>query len=96
MGVAVSFTLRAQRDLEDIGSFILARNRRAAHKFRFLVAMAVTRLALYPYMGRSSGVSGALEIGTGQYPYKIYYRVTAEHVEILHVRHASRNNPGPL
>jgi plasmid stabilization system protein ParE len=96
MGVAVSFTLHAQHDLEKIGNFMFARNRRAAHKFRFLIAMAVARLALYPYMGKSSGVPGALEIGTGHYPYKIYYRVTSDGIEILHVRHASRDDPRSL
>ena len=39
---------------------------------------------------RSAGREGVRVAPLGHYPYKIFYRVTADTVEILHIHHAAR------
>jgi plasmid stabilization system protein ParE len=49
------------------------------------------RLARWPESGRRSAKrQGVRTVLVGRYPYRIFYRITADAVEILHIHHAAR------
>ena len=37
--------------------------------------------------------AGVYELSIIRYPYKVYYRVEADEVQIVHIRHTSRERP---
>jgi toxin ParE1/3/4 len=45
-----------------------------------------------PRAHRAAGREGVRVVSLGHYPYKIFYRVTLDAVEILHIRHAARRS----
>ncbi len=86
----VSYSRRASRDLEDILSYLSDRSPGGAHNVSRSIAAAIDGLAENPEIGVKTsrpGVRVRLAVG---YPYKVFYRVREDAVEILHVRHAAR------
>jgi toxin ParE1/3/4 len=53
----------------------------------------VEALARHPYLGRVGLSEGVRELIVGGTPYIVVYRVGAEKVTILTVRHAARQTP---
>ena len=53
--------------------------------------MVVARIGRRPHSARAStGYEGVRVLPLGRYPYKVFYRVTRDVVEILHIHHAAR------
>ena len=52
---------------------------------------AVARIAVWPRLAPTVGLGNDVRVITlSHYPYRIFYRVGSDAVEILHVRHTSR------
>jgi toxin ParE1/3/4 len=86
----VRYTPRAERNLEAILLYISERSPGGARNVWRSITTAVDVLADNPEIGVKTnrpGVRVRLAVG---YPYKVFYRVRAEVVEILHIRHAAR------
>jgi plasmid stabilization system protein ParE len=47
----------------------------------------------FPFIAPMTDEAGVYELSIILYPYKVYYRVEAEEVRIVHIRHASRRRP---
>jgi plasmid stabilization system protein ParE len=55
------------------------------------IAYVINRLTEHPHSGtRVGGRSGVRSVLALRYPYRIFYRVRSDAVEILHIRHTSR------
>ncbi len=88
----IDYSPRAIRDLEDIGAYYRAV---AAPPVAAAIAERIGRvidwLALQPESApRVAGRPGVRAVLLRRYPYKIFYRVRGDVVEILHIRHTAR------
>ena len=91
----IKITQRARRDITGIRDYIAARDKQAAERVRLRIVHAIDLLAEHPFIGRMSDEPGVRIKITPPYPYKIYYRVHEDEVDILHVRHMARDEPEP-
>ena len=89
-------TQRAHCDLEEIDEYLAARNAKAAREF-IVRAIEVFELpAQHPEAGRRRP---ELKVGVRSFPlgkHIIYYRIAAQHVQILRVGHAARDGSALL
>jgi plasmid stabilization system protein ParE len=86
----VRYTPRAFSDLEDIRSYIHEHNPAAARRFVTVIERIVDRLADFPESGQRSDEPDVRVIYATRYPYRIYYRIAADSLFVLHIRHAAR------
>jgi plasmid stabilization system protein ParE len=88
----IEYAPRAIRDLEEIGDYyraVAAPPVAAAIADRF--ERIIGRLALHPESApRVIDRPGVRAVLVRRYPYKIFYRVRGDVVEILHIRHTAR------
>ena len=87
----VVYTDEALRDLEDILRFIAAEFPAAYQSFELRLHAIERRIGEWPASAREVAERpGVRVVPLIRYPYKIFYRVTADAVEILHVHHGAR------
>jgi plasmid stabilization system protein ParE len=86
----VRFTPRAFSDLDIIRTYIGQFNPAAAGQVVSLIEAVCKRLGEFPESGQRADELDTRVAFSPRYPYRIYYRVTAEQVVILHIRHAAR------
>ena len=86
------WTARAIHELETIKAYIAEVNPLAAQRLTLRLVAAADGLADYPDRFRASGRTRELVVVR---PYVIRYRVTADRVIILRVRHGARRPVGP-
>ncbi len=84
----VIWSPRAIRDLAGIRAYIGQFAPLAAQRFTARLVGSVENLAELPNQGRSVG-GGVRELVTVR-PYLVLYEVTAEGVQILHIRHGAQ------
>jgi plasmid stabilization system protein ParE len=53
----------------------------------------VARLGDFPEAGQKSDELDVRVIFTTRYPYRVYYRIVAGEISVLHFRHAARRTP---
>ncbi len=68
-------------------------NKVAAAAIDVRICSAVSHLATFPEAGRIGRVPGTRELVVVEYPYIVVYRILAAEVQILAVRHTSRQWP---
>jgi toxin ParE1/3/4 len=89
----VRYALRARADLDTIYTYIDKRNPTAARAIKRAIQQSAELLADFPRLGvqtdRSSEFYG---IRAGRYPYRIYYRIRADEVWIVHIRDVRRRS----
>jgi plasmid stabilization system protein ParE len=87
----VVWTDEALRDLDKIAEYLSTHYPTVAPAVGLRVQAVVGRVGRWPQSARrSTKRAGVRVVPLGRYPYKIFYRVTEESVEILHVHHAAR------
>jgi addiction module RelE/StbE family toxin len=94
--VKVKWTPGAITDLREIFDYLYHRNADAARRIARLIGLAADRLPRAPFVGRIGRVAGTRELVIQGTPYLIGYRVVADSVEILCVRHGARQWPDTL
>lgn len=85
------YTSPALDDLSDILRFIAAEFPSAHAGFVARLRLIEHRLDRWPQSARQ--VAGHLDVRVipfVRYPYRLFYRITPEAVEILHIHHAAR------
>ena len=82
------------REIELIHRYISQFNPRAAENIVMEILAAGDSLEHFPYRGRTAPGTQLRET-TLAYPYVIRYRITADHVRILRVRHGARRPTQP-
>ena len=87
----VFFTAAAQEDLAEIGEWLAAHYPVVALHVEKRIRDVAARIGQWPESGpRSAKRQGVRLIPVGRYPYKIFYRVTEDAVEILHIHHTAQ------
>jgi len=87
----VIYTDEALRDLDDIASYLNLHYPTISPAVERRIRAVAARIARWPDSApRSTKRVGVRVVPLGRYPYKIFYRVTENAVEILHIHHAAR------
>ena len=88
------WTRRAERDLDEIASYIGQDSPAAAARVILeLIDRVESSLTKRPAIGRAGRVLGTRELVMGELPYVVPYRVREQDIEILRVLHTSRRWP---
>lgn len=88
----VEYAPRTTRDLQEIGSYYrnIANEKVAtavAHRIEHVINLIARQPNIAPAVPRRINVRVALVV---HYPYKVFYRVREDAVQILHIRHTAR------
>ena len=86
----VRYRERALADLDEIFQYIDQRSPGGARNVIDAIHAPIEAIADYPLSAPRTSFGGIHVKVIGQYRYKVFYRVNAGEVEILHVRHAAR------
>jgi toxin ParE1/3/4 len=86
----VVYTEDALNDLDAIADWLIVHYPTVAPAIERRIRRAVANIAQRPESARRSARHGIRVMSLGRYPYKIFYRVADDTVEILHIHHAAR------
>jgi toxin ParE1/3/4 len=86
----IRYSPLAARDIESIGSFIENRNPSGALKVLTAIYRAVNLIRNFPLSARATERPNIRVMMVAGYPYKIFYKVHTDLIEIVHIRHAAR------
>lgn len=87
----VVYTEEALRDLEEVLTFIDLNYPTVSAPFRRRLRAIERRVGRWPESAQEVEQRPGVRVAPFiQYPYKIFYRLTREAVEILHINHAAR------
>jgi toxin ParE1/3/4 len=88
------FTSAALADLGEIYSYISVNYPAAVPSFRRRLSAVLARIQQWPESAREvEQRPGTRVIPLIRYPYRIFYRVVGDRIEILHIHHAARDEP---
>ena len=86
----VRYTPEAFADRERIFEYLGERSPGGVRHVMASIREAVTLLSDQPYSGYRTNDPDVLVKFVARYPYKIFYRVRGDSIEIAHIRHTSR------
>jgi len=95
----IKVTRRADRQIQEAGTWWLANRPKAPQAFKEELQRAFDLISLQPGVGaRATNVKlkGILRIHLSRIRYFLYYRVRASRIEVLSVWHSSRLKGPPL
>lgn len=89
----VIFTEPALADVEDIREYLSAHYPFTMPSVERRIQVVLNHIASWPKSGRPVVERpGVRVVPLLRYPYRIFYRVTPDAVEILHIHHSARNS----
>ena len=89
----VVFTDDALRDLDEILQYISEHYPSVYRPFETRLRTIVTRIGTWPESAQEVDQRpGIRSVPFIRYPYKIFYHVLADRVEVLHVHHSARDD----
>jgi plasmid stabilization system protein ParE len=88
--VIVRFTRRAENDLVEILDYLELLSPRGARKVAATLREAIGAVSDHARSGKRTGKPAILAKIVPRYPYKIFYRLGDDSIDILHIRHAAR------
>jgi plasmid stabilization system protein ParE len=87
----VVYTEDALRDLGAIADWLVLHYPTVAPAVERRIRAVVARIARWPQSSRrAAGRPGVRVAPLGRYPYRIFYRLTGDTIEILHIHHAAQ------
>lgn len=90
----VVYTEEALRDLDEILTFIASNYPTVSTAFEQRLHAVEKRVGRWPLSAEEvTQRPGIRVVPLLRYPYKIFYQVTMERVEILHIHHVARLEP---
>lgn len=92
-GMRVRYTARANRDLDDVLSYIATDNPAAAEAVGIAINATAARLQSFPLIGTETDARGIYMAIARPYRYLIFYRIDGERVIVRTIRHPARNWP---
>lgn len=88
----VVYTDEALRDLDEILTFIASNYPSISTAFQKRLGSIERRIGMWPMSAEEvTQRPGVRVVPLIRYPYKIFYRITSEAAEILHIHHAARH-----
>ena len=92
--MSLAYSPRALADLQKIVADIEPHRPSGAASVVRKIEATVELVGQYPRAGRVLSRRAAVRVlPIGKYPYRVYYQVVGDDVEILHIRHTSRRVP---
>jgi toxin ParE1/3/4 len=89
----VVYTEEALSDLDAIADWLIVHYPSIAPLVERRIRSIVEHIARWPESARgSAGRPGVRVAPLGRYPYKIFYRVAGDTIEILHIHHGARQS----
>lgn len=90
----VVYTDEALQDLDAILAYLAQNYPTLANALERRLRLVMLRIGAWPQSAQEVAERpGVRVVPLVRYPYKIFYRVTTEAVEILHIRHVARRQP---
>ena len=89
----VRFTRPAQADLQRIHAYIAKDNPEAASRVVARLIEQARALADHPQQGRKTDEPDVHAIVVPQIRYLVFYRVSENEIQIIHIRHTARSRP---
>ena len=89
----VRYTPRARADLHEIYRYLYARSPRGALNVRSAIRNAAASLGPDPRRGQETDAADVRRLPVVRYRYAVYFRVRGDEVQIVHIRHTSRQQP---
>jgi toxin ParE1/3/4 len=90
----VRYTAEALRDLDEILTFTAQNYPTITASFEERLRAIERRIREWPESAREvTQCAGVRVVPFIRYPYKLFYQVTDDAVEILHIHHAARREP---
>jgi toxin ParE1/3/4 len=86
----VLYRERALTDLQEIAEYIYPHSRMGVRNVLAAIHKAIESIAEQPLSARQTSDAAVRLKIVGRYGYKIFYSVSGDAIEILHVRHGSR------
>ena len=86
----VRLTSRAYGELEQISNFFSDRSPKTAVAIFAVLDRIFARLQTMPYQGRATSVPSVRCLVVPRFPYKVFYRVAGDTVEVLSIFHTSQ------
>ena len=86
----VRFTRRAESDLDAIVDYLVAFSPEGARRVAASLREAIQIIADHPFGGLKTTRPTLYVKIVPRYPYKVFYRVREDVIEVIHIRHASR------
>jgi toxin ParE1/3/4 len=87
----VVYTAAALRDLDEIADWLRLHYPTIARNVELQIRTAVLRISHWPESARRSSKRPEVRVvPVVRYPYKIFYRVAGDTLEVLHIHHAAR------
>jgi len=87
----VVYTEDALKDLDAIADWLIIHYPRVAPAVGRRIRSIVAHITRWPKSSRRSAKRLGVHVAPlGRYPYKIFYRINGDTVEILHIHHAAR------
>jgi plasmid stabilization system protein ParE len=85
----VRYTPRAENDLAKIIDYLTPLSPGGARNVAATLREAIQAVSVHPFSGRRTRRPAILVKIVPGYPYRIFYRLGEDSIEILHIRHAS-------
>lgn len=90
----VIFTDAALEDLRDIAAYLAANYPRAAAAVERRLLLVLARIARWPESSQRVVERPGIRVAPlVRYPYHVFYRITSDAIEILHIHHTARRAP---
>ena len=86
----LGYAPRALRDLESITAYLAQHSPSGATNVITAIKSSIDTLAAFPEMAPAVDDAGHRRLPVLRYPYAIFYRIAADELLILHIRHTSR------
>jgi plasmid stabilization system protein ParE len=86
----IRYTPSGFSDRERIFNYLRERSPAGARKVMAQIRSATAQLGEHPYSGYRTEDGDIRVKFIGRYPYKLFYRVRDDTVEIVHIRHTAR------
>ena len=87
----VLWTEEALHDLDEIADYLITHFPAVAPLLAKRINDTVARIRRWPQSARTSaGRPNVRVVPLGRFPYKIFYRVREDAIEVLHVHHGAR------
>ena len=91
----VRYTDEALRDLDEVLTYIARNYPTVVSTFEARLNTALRRIGRWPRSAETvKQRPGVRVVPLRRYPYKIFYQVTSDSIEILHIHHSARQGPG--
>ncbi|HZE54925.1 MAG TPA: type II toxin-antitoxin system RelE/ParE family toxin [Bradyrhizobium sp.] len=87
----VVYTDEALKDLDAIANWLIANYPAVAPAVERRIRTVIRHIMHWPESSRRSAERAGVRVAPlGRYPYKIFYRINGDTVEILHIHHAAQ------